>query len=46
MAYQSREGGDFAFGDELTAKRAALAVVEKALASDVDDLNEPRAVAA
>ncbi|WP_319799002.1 Eco57I restriction-modification methylase domain-containing protein [Nitrobacter sp.] len=46
MAYQSREGGDFAFDDELTAKRAALAAVEKALASDVDDLNAPRAVAA
>ena len=45
-AYQSREGGDFAFAAELTDKRRQLAEVEKALASDVAGADEAKAIAA
>ncbi|MFG1428892.1 helicase-related protein [Roseixanthobacter glucoisosaccharinicivorans] len=45
-AYQSREGGDFAFADELAEKRRQLAEVEKALASDIVGAGEARPIAA
>jgi N12 class adenine-specific DNA methylase/adenine-specific DNA methylase len=35
-AYRSRQGGTFAFSDELAAKREQLAQIEKSLADDVD----------
>jgi len=35
-AYRFREGGAFAFSDELAAKRGQLADIEKSLAQDVD----------
>ena len=35
-SYQSREGGEFAFGGELAEKRRQLAEIEKALASDIE----------
>jgi hypothetical protein len=34
-AYRSREGGTFAFADELAAKRHQLGEIEKSLAADV-----------
>lgn len=35
-SYRSRQGGEFAFSDELTDKRRQLAEIEKALAQDVE----------
>jgi len=37
-AYRSREGGTFAFSDELAAKLGQLADIEKSLAQDVDGM--------
>ncbi len=45
-AYQSREGGGFAFAGELAEKRRQLVEVEKALASDIEGTGEARAIAA
>jgi N12 class adenine-specific DNA methylase/adenine-specific DNA methylase len=45
-AYQSREGGDFAFANELADKRRQLAAVEKALASDIEGAGKATAIAA
>jgi len=45
-AYQSREGGDFAFADELADKRRQLAAIEKALAYDIEGAGEATAIAA
>ncbi|MHC2754684.1 hypothetical protein ACVIWV_010199 [Bradyrhizobium diazoefficiens] len=45
-AYQSREGGDFAFAGELAEKRRQLVEVEKALASDIEGTGVARAIAA
>ncbi|MHC2627274.1 N12 class adenine-specific DNA methylase/adenine-specific DNA methylase [Bradyrhizobium huanghuaihaiense] len=45
-AYQSREGGDFAFAGELAEKRRQLAEVEKTLAADIEGAGEARAIAA
>ena len=38
-SYRSRQGGAFAFADELAGKRRQLAEVEKALAADVEGLH-------
>jgi len=45
-SYQSREGGAFAFADELSEKRRQLVEIEKALASDIEGAGEVRAIAA
>ncbi|GLR87643.1 helicase-related protein [Bradyrhizobium iriomotense] len=45
-AYQSREGGDFAFAGELAEKRRQLVDVEKTLAADIEGAAEARAIAA
>jgi hypothetical protein len=46
-SYQSRgEGGEFAFAGELAEKRSQLAEVEKALAADVEDASDVKAIAA
>ena len=45
-AYQSRDGGDFAFAGELANKRRQLAEIEEALASDIEGAGEARAIAA
>ncbi|MCP1845776.1 N12 class adenine-specific DNA methylase/adenine-specific DNA methylase [Bradyrhizobium sp. USDA 4524] len=45
-AYQSREGGNFAFAGELADKRQQLAEIEKTLAADIEGAGEARAVAA
>ena len=45
-AYRSREGGTFAFSDELAAKREQLAQIEKSLADDVDGVRREQEVAA
>jgi hypothetical protein len=45
-AYQSREGGDFAFAGEVTEKRRQLAEIEEALAADIENTAEARAIAA
>jgi N12 class adenine-specific DNA methylase/adenine-specific DNA methylase len=45
-SYQSRDGGDFAFGEELADKRRQLAEIEKALAADIEGAGEPKALAA
>ncbi|ABE65211.1 N-6 DNA methylase (plasmid) [Nitrobacter hamburgensis X14] len=46
VAYQSREGGDFAFAGELAGKRRQLAEIDKALASDIEGAGEARSIAA
>ena len=38
-SYRSREGGEFAFSDELAEKRRQLVEVEMALAKDTDGLD-------
>ena len=45
-AYRSREGGAFAFSDELAAKRRQLAEIEKSLAQDVEGARPDEASAA
>ncbi|OPH81390.1 Eco57I restriction-modification methylase domain-containing protein [Nitrobacter vulgaris] len=45
-AYQSRDGGDFAFAGELAEKRRQLAEVEEALAADIEGTAEAKAIAA
>ena len=45
-SYRSREGGEFAFGEELAEKRRQLVEIEKALAGDIDGAGEMKAVAA
>lgn len=39
ISYQSRQGGAFAFADELAEKRHALREVEEALAKSAPDEN-------
>jgi hypothetical protein len=46
ISYRSREGGEFAFADELSDKRRQLAEVEKDLAADVDGAGGVTAMAA
>ncbi|CAD5270981.1 Lactate dehydrogenase [Bosea sp. 62] len=45
-SYRSREGGEFAFGEELAEKRRQLIEIETALASDTDGPDAMSAVAA
>ncbi|TIQ02578.1 MAG: hypothetical protein E5X61_35245, partial [Mesorhizobium sp.] len=45
-AYRSREGGAFAFSDELAAKRRQLAEIETSLAQDIDGVRPEEARAA
>jgi hypothetical protein len=45
-AYRSREGGSFAFSDELAAKRRQLAEIETSLAEDIDEVGPEEARAA
>ena len=45
-AYQSCDGGDFAFAGELAEKRRQLAEVEEALAADIEGTAEAKAIAA
>ena len=45
-SYRSREGGCFAFSDELAGKRRQLAELEKSLAQDVDGTRSDEARAA
>jgi len=45
-SYRSREGGEFAFGEELADKRRQLIEIETALASDMDGPDAMSAVAA
>jgi hypothetical protein len=45
-SYRSREGGTFAFGEELAEKRRQLVEIETALASDIDRSDTMNAVAA
>jgi hypothetical protein len=45
-AYRSREGGAFAFSDDLAANRGQLAEIEKSLAQDVDGVRSEEARAA
>jgi len=45
-SYQSRQGGAFAFADELAEKRRKLRVVEEALANSARDDDETQSVAA
>jgi len=45
-SYRSREGGTFAFGEELAEKRRQLVEIETALASDTDGPDAMPAVAA
>jgi hypothetical protein len=45
-AYRSREGGAFAFSDELAAKRRQLAKIETSLAQDIDGVRPEEARAA
>ncbi|ESZ13035.1 hypothetical protein X737_26525 [Mesorhizobium sp. L48C026A00] len=42
-AYRSREGGAFAFSDELAAKRRHLAEIETSLAQDIDGVRPEEA---
>lgn len=46
VSYRSREGGSFAFSDELAEKRQTLAEVEDALTKSARDDTEPHEVAA
>ena len=46
VSYQLRGEGEFAFADELAAKRRQLAEIERALALDVERNGEGSAVAA
>ncbi|HQS45135.1 MAG: lactate dehydrogenase [Rhizobiales bacterium 24-66-13] len=39
-SYQARDGGDFAFGDELADKRRQLAEIEESLAADIEGVGE------
>ena len=45
-SYLSREGGTFAFGEELAEKRRQLVEIERALASDIDGPDAMKPVAA
>ncbi|ODT48600.1 MAG: lactate dehydrogenase [Methylobacterium sp. SCN 67-24] len=45
-AYRSREGGAFAFSDELSDKREQLAEIEKSLSQDIDSMMRGEAQAA
>jgi hypothetical protein len=45
-SYGSRDGGDFAFAEELAEKRRHLAEVEEALAADIEGTAEAKAIAA
>ena len=45
-AYRSREGGAFAFSDELSDKREQLAEIEKSLSQDIDGASLDEAQAA
>lgn len=45
-SYRSRQGGEFAFSDELIGKRSQLAEIEKSLATDIDGLSDPAKIAA
>jgi N12 class adenine-specific DNA methylase/adenine-specific DNA methylase len=45
-AYRSREGGTFAFSDELSDKRRQLDKIEKSLAQDIDGVRPDNAQAA
>jgi hypothetical protein len=40
-SYRSREGGAFAFSDELAAKRRHLSEIEESLAQDIDGIRAP-----
>ncbi|MFC5422981.1 lactate dehydrogenase [Bosea eneae] len=46
VSYQSRGEGEFAFADELAAKRRQLGEIERALALDVERSGEGNAIAA
>lgn len=46
VAYRSREGGAFAFSDELSDKREQLAEIEKSLSQDIDGVSLDEAQAA
>jgi hypothetical protein len=45
-SYRSRQGGEFAFSDELVEKRRQLAEIEKSLATDVEGAGEISTIAA
>jgi hypothetical protein len=45
VEYRSRESGPFAFSEEIAAKRAQLAEIEKSLAQDVDSMRVNEAAA-
>ncbi len=45
-SYQAREGGEFTFANELTEKRRQLAEIDKALAADIEGLDDAGAKAA
>lgn len=45
-SYRSREGGAFAFADELAGKRRQLDEIEKSLAQDIDGVRPDKAQAA
>lgn len=45
-AYRSREGGVFAFSDELNDKRRQLSEIEESLAQDIDGIPAPEGQAA
>ena len=46
VAYRSREGGTFAFSDELSDKRRQLDEIERSLAQDIDGVRPDKAQAA
>ena len=40
-SYRSRQGGEFAFADDLAAKHQQLLLIEASLAADIDGIHEP-----